>query len=227
MSLETDCLQVGMPFDETDVNRAHDGRFSQKLGSAPTFQLRQWPVQYARFDRDEVDAKAIYDVAVACAPLMDNAATAGAARKQVRHMIEGIWQGPRLSGPMVGRIRPIHVPWSQGARDAYFDKNTNGNLRLEHMTPMKVYLADLMERIRGGEISDGQGMLDHLRTTHEDTTVVAILSDVEDNAVSRAGYKSKLPDDGDPWGRYEAGGMSRDSFMTLTDDPRWPERAQA
>lgn len=210
-----------MPFDETDVNRARDGRFSQKLGSAPAFQLRQWPSQFVRFDRDGVDAQAIYGVTVACLPLMANRATAGAARKQVRHMVEGVWQGPRLAGPTVGRIRPVNVPWSPGARDAYFEGKTNGVLRLEHMTPMKLYLGDLMERIGDSEIHDGESMLDHLRSTHERSTVFSILSDAEDNAVSKAGFKDKLPADGDPWGRYEASGLNRDSFMTLTDDPRW------
>lgn len=210
-----------MTFDEQDVNRDNDGRFDNKVGSPPAFQLRQWPVQFVRFDRDEVDAQAIYGVTAACLPLMTNRATAGAARKQVRHMLEGIWQGPRLAGPTVGRIRPVNVPWSQGARDAYFEGRTNGTLRLEHMTPMKLHVADLIGRVRDGEIGDGQSMLDHLRISHESTTVFSILSDVEDSAVSKAGFISKLPEDGDPWGRYEAGGMSRDSFMTLTDDPRW------
>lgn len=92
------------------------------------------------------------------------------------------------------------------------------------MTPMKVYVSDMMERIGDGEIQDGESMLDHLRSTHERSTVFSILSDAEDNAVSRAGFKSKLPADGDPWGRYEAGGLQRDSFMTLADDPRWSNR---
>lgn len=209
-----------MPFDETNINRARDGRFSDKLGSAPGLQLRQWPSQFVRFDRDAAEADAIYDISLGHAKLM-NVSSKGTVFRQVRHLIEGVWQGPRLAGPTVGRIRPINVPWSPGARDAYFNGETNGKLRLEHMTPMKVYVGDLMERIGDGEIRDGEDMLDHLRSTHERSTVFSILSDTEDTRVSKAGFKSKLPADGDPWGRYEAGGLSRDSFMTLADDPRW------
>lgn len=209
-----------MPFDETDVNRARDGRFSQKLGSAPTFQLRQWPSQFVRLDRDAAEADAIYDISLGNVKLM-KVSSKGTVVRQVRHLIEGVWQGPRLAGPTVGRIRPINVPWSPGARDAYFNGETNGTLRLEHMTPMKVYVGDLMERIGDGEIRDGDDMLDYLRSTHERSTVFSILSDAEDNLVSKAGFKSKLPADGDPWGRYEAGGLDRDSFMTLAEDPRW------
>lgn len=211
---------MDMPFDETNINRAQDGRFSDKLGSAPTIELRQWPSQFIRFDRDAAEADAIYDIFLGYAKLM-KVSSKGSVVRQARHLIQGMWQGPRLAGPMVGRIRPVNVPWSPGARDAYFAGDTNGTLCLEHMTPMKVYVGDLMERVEDGEICDGESMLNHLRRTHERSTVFSILSGPEDKAVSKAKFKDRLPDDGDPWGRYEAGGINRDSFMTLAEDPRW------
>lgn len=90
-----------MPFDETDVNRARDGRFSQKLGSAPTLQLRQWPSQFIRLDRDAAEADAIYDISLGHAKLM-TVSSKGTVTRQVRHLIEAsgkgrVWQVQRLA----------------------------------------------------------------------------------------------------------------------------------
>lgn len=209
-----------MTFDEQDVNRDQSGRFDDKVGSPSGIALqRQWPEQFKRLANDELVADGIFHTVSGHMVLM-KAEPAHAAR-HARNLIQGVWQEKHLAGHHVARIRPVGLPWSPGARDAYFDGKMSGTLVLEHMHPMKTYISTMFDRFRDGTVHDGPSMLDYLRSTHERQTVFTIISKAEDNAVSLAGYRSAVPESGDAWERYEAADIDRNAFMTLTDDPRW------
>ena len=60
------------------------------------------------------------------------------------------------------------------------------------------------------EISDGP--IDSVESLLNGVQLV-VITKAEDDMVSRAGYRNKLPESGDPWDRYRAAGLTRDMFV--------------
>lgn len=181
---------------------------------------REWPVQFRRLDRDDIDAEGIRQTLIGLNTLRSGRRDGGVGR-QARSLIQSIWEEPRLHGHRVARIRPVNIPWSPGARRMFFAGLHNGNLVLEHLTPMRLYVIDVMSRVESGELADGPAMLAYLRSTHETRPVFTVVSKNEDVAVSKAGFKECLPENGDPWSRYAAAGLAESDFCLMSEDERY------
>lgn len=146
-------------------------------------------------ERDQMDGAAL--VAVFGATQVPSSSKASDLRLVRRIAFKAIWDMPRRSGDL-----PQDVPWSKAARAA-FDGRTGRGLVIEHIVPINL-ITDAL--VRGEQTVDAY--LATLRSMYH----LAVITSVEDKALTSAGYRHKHPDLTDPWSRYRAAGLHPDQF---------------
>jgi hypothetical protein len=216
-----------MTFSETDVRRDTEGRFAEKVGSAPELSLVEAPAhwtdpqaqQLIELPVDGQDAEDLFEYLV----VWERRAARGVLKKTARHQIAEDWQHPRLPGPKHGGSGQFAagLPWSPDARELLLTgENISHRLRLEHVMPQRLIVDRLFTAYRDGEIPDGAAMLHHLRDAHTGPRF-AVITKEEDDLITKAGYRDKLPDDGNPLGRYDCLPRSIGEFASPLEDERY------
>lgn len=217
-----------MTFSETNVQRDTVGRFSEKVGTAPELTLASPTVhwtdaeaqQLVALPDDEHDANDLFRY---FAIWVDRADRRGSLGKIARHQIAEDWQHPRLPGPRHGAAGQLAagLPWSPAAREILLSgESTSHRLRLEHVMPQRLIEKRLFDAYRAGEIGSASDMLAHLRAAHVGPRF-AVITKEEDDLITSAGYRDKLPADGNPLGRYDCLPRSIDEFASPMEDERY------
>lgn len=141
-----------------------------------------------------------------------------AVSKPIRELIWFVWEQPRLRQyasdndlPLFRSKYPSWVPWSPGARRIH-RQGMNERLVLEHVTPSRVIVQDLLARPPQTPAALIKILNKRLH--------YAVLSPEENQAISRARLGWKLVEGNpDPWARYHAAGLNRDSFRPIKVTP--------
>ncbi len=218
-----------MTFSESNVRRDTEGKFSEKLGSAPELVLPKQPARWTdpnssqllELPTDQEDAQDLYDLLI----VWERRRRRNALKKDARHQLAVVWQHPRLPGPRFGGTgqNAAGLPWSPAARELLFlGEHKSGKLRMEHVVPQAIHESRLFEAYENGEITDADSMLRHLRAEHLGPRF-AVITKEEDDLVTAAGYRSALPPSGNPLDRYASLPDSVDDFSSPIYDERFPE----
>lgn len=218
-----------MTFSESNIRRDTEGKFSEKLGSAPELtlpaQTGHWTdpnsSQLLELPTDQEDAQDLYDLLI----IWERRRRRNALKKDARHQLAVVWQHPRFPGPRFGGAgqNAAGLPWSPAARELLFSgESKSGRLRMEHVVPQAIHESRMFEAYENGEITDAESMLRHLRAEHLGPRF-AVLTKEEDDLVTAAGYRSVLPPSGNPLDRYASLPDSVDDFSAPIDDERFPE----
>lgn len=117
--------------------------------------------------------------------------------KPLREAIWFWWNVPRFDGvPKVRSKYPLTVPWSPGATAMLAAHRSDPRLPLrlvlEHTTPLTIHIAHLVAA--GNDVAE-------IRRVLHNIAFVVITKD-EDNAITAAGWRTRLPASGNPLDRY-------------------------
>lgn len=137
-----------------------------------------------------------------------------AVSKPIRELIWFVWEQPRLRRyaeanglRLIASKYPSWVPWSSGAR-AVLKGRRSGHLVLEHLTPTRVIVQDLLAR--PPETPAALIKVLNQRLAH------TVLSSDENRLITAAGYASKLVEgDPDPLARYRAAKLRLNHFKPI------------
>lgn len=129
------------------------------------------------------------------------------------------WETPRLPYPKFTHNKPHSLLWSEASRDIYFSGEAiNARLILEHIYPTDLKAKGLLELI-DETISTPEAMVQWLQETYSGISLTVITKD--EDRLLEGKYRAVVTEDGDVWGRYKAVGIKTESFLPLTDDPRY------
>jgi len=150
---------------------------------------------------------------VAAASALGRRLGGAVSTKPLREAIWFWWSVPRFDGvPKVRSKYPLSVPWSPGATVMLAAHRADPRaplcLVLEHTTPLGIHIAHLID------VGDD---VDEVRRILHRIDFVVITKD-EDEAVTAAGWRTRLPASGNPFDRYTIPGLALhyDQFMIHT-----------
>lgn len=142
------------------------------------------------------------------------------AQNIARKVLVDAWQEPRLPDPCYDRIRPIDYPWSESARDHFFNGSTKRKITLEHVKPAKYLLDTVLFPAAADPNYTDEMFLDLLIEEHRRLSFT-VVTEIEDTMINNAGFKDEYVESEDDWARYRLSGIDISTFMALSSDPRF------
>ncbi len=171
------------------------------------------PAYGPRTEGARLDAMLILDVLRATRAWVDESKKAAPTRP-VRELIWSVWEKPRLRHYADEHRLAFHrskypswVPWSPLARAIHAD-DPQARLVFEHLTPARVIVRDLIERVP----ATPAGLIKVLNAR----LGYAVIAPEDNRKIMEAGLAWKLVDgDPDPWARYRAVGLDPATFAPI------------
>lgn len=169
-------------------------------------------------DGDRADALELYRIFEGLTHFSDVAF--GDTNKIARLAVQHLWQYGKSPYPRHSHNKPLDYPWSEHARNLYFEGKATGNLILEHVRPLGTLVESLFKIVReeGGEESI-EKFYQKLIEEHSHLNFTVISND-DNDLLDKAGLRTKLVPGG-PWARYEMVGLMREQFKSITEDERF------
>lgn len=132
----------------------------------------------------------------------------------VREALWCFWEHCRIPRPSIQLKYSLAFPWSPLAR-AQFDNGqaiSYHGLILEHLHPKGEIAVDLI--VKAYDLTSAK-LVDILH----DRLRYAVITDVEDNQITRAGHRASSPrlsDRSDPWARHRDAGLDTSAYTPIT-----------
>ena len=168
-------------------------------------------------DGDRADALELYRVFEGLSHFSDGAF--GDTNKIARLAVQHLWQYGKSPYPRHSHNKPLDYPWSEDARNLYFEGKATGNLVLEHVRPLGTLVESLFKIVREGGEDSKEKFYEELIEEHSHLNFT-VISNEDNDLLDKAGLRTKLVPGG-PWARYEMVGLMREQFKSITEDERF------